>query len=78
MHSCALVNEAIGGIIIRMWLNWSGIIEYERTHIYTPNCARKATRKGFSYPDYYTPFEYLYSEAKKMFPEIGLYSLKEA
>ena len=55
--SIELVNEAIGGVLIRMWPKWRDIIEYERANFYTPNYARD--------------FEYLYNEILKLREKTG-------
>ena len=52
-----LVNEAIGGGILRMWPKFRDVIEYERTHIYTSN--------------YMRDMAYLYEETLKYREKIG-------
>jgi hypothetical protein len=47
--------------IIMLWEKHKPIIE--------------AARKGFSYPQYYMPLEYLYNEARKRYPDIKEYKL---
>jgi len=52
-----LVNEAIGGVVLRMWPKFRDVIEYERTHIYTSN--------------YMKDLVYLYEETLKYREKIG-------
>jgi len=52
-----LINQSIGGVVVRIWPKWRNIIEHERLHMYTPN--------------YMEDFEYLYHEVIKYREKVG-------